>query len=588
MMKSKSKYCDTELQMRAEVTSHNVKARTVKLAFSSEEPVDRGDYIEVLDHRPGAVDLNRLNNKHPFLVDHNWDDQIGCVEKAWLDDDHRCRCIVRFGNSPRADEMLRDITDGIRPHVSVGYKTTRELSKTTDAETGRPIIRFAWMPFEVSSVAIPADDTVGVGRGFTREGPKTMCPHCGSKAVKTALEADEEEAEEMLQCPDCNEVFSKNQIPAQKEEKSSHIEFIETRMNQQPARTALFGLTERDVKQFSISRALKDVVQGGCATGFEKEMLDEGRKRCSATGDVFVPPDVLVGVNRSSPLFRDLSTASANAGGQFVETTVGKSWVEILRNKLVTQRAGGQFLGGLQGNIKIPRQTGAAVAYVVGEQGLITKTTQTVDGIAGTPHRLGAMTAYAKELFLQSSVDVEDFLRDDLIKVSAVKMDLFALMGAGGPEPVGVRNTTGIGSVTFGGSATWAQVVSFETNVATQNADIGRLSYITSPTTRAKWKTAPQIAGYPRYLWEPRGYFLAADGSVADYPAFSTNQISDSTVCYGNWEDDVFCMWGGWDITVDPFSQAATATVNVIVNTFVDNIVRHAGSFCWSTDSGAQ
>jgi hypothetical protein len=356
------------------------------------------------------------------------------------------------------------------------------------------------------------------------------------------------------------------------------------------AETELFGLTERDVKEFSISRAIRDMITGRKITGFEKEMHEEGMRRFPGRvlGDIFVPPDVIVGANRRDPLFRDLTVGNAGGAGGFVQTTVRPTLIEMLRKKMTCQRAGGQFLGGLHGMVKIPRQTGAATVYTLGENNLLTKSTQAVDGIAGTPHRMGCLTPFTKELFVQSSLDVENFVRNDLVKSVAVKMDEFALTGAGGVEPLGVRNTNGIGAITFGGAATWDKVVSFETAVATQNADIGRLSYITSPTVREKWKTTPKIAGYPKYLWKGSIKYPDADGEANWYQAFSTNQITDSTVCFGNFEDEIFLMWGGWDVTIDPFSLAQSATVQVVLNVFVDNIVRHAGSFAWSTDSGAQ
>ena len=50
--------------------------RTVELAFSSEFPVERGYGIEVLDHTPASVKLERLNNSAPLFVIHNSDDQV--------------------------------------------------------------------------------------------------------------------------------------------------------------------------------------------------------------------------------------------------------------------------------------------------------------------------------------------------------------------------------------------------------------------------------------------------------------------------------------------------------------------------------
>jgi len=545
------------LRVRSEIVrgSGNAKARTVKMCLSSENPVDRGDYIEVLDHSPGSVDLTRLNNGHPLLVNHNVDDQVGVIEKAWLDDDRRCRCLVRFGNSTRADEILQDILDDVRPHVSVGYQHTAQLSAEPDEESGKQIIRFGWMPYEVSTVSIPADQTVGVGRSHRP---------AARRGVST-------------------------------EEFNRRLEQIKRQQNmsETAAKTRLFGLKANDVRQFSIARAIRDILTtSNGPAGFEREMLEEGRRQFGANvqGQIFVPPDVIVGVDRRDPLFRDMNVTTSSQGGDLVQTNVMTPVIELLRNKMVTQRAGAQMLAGLQGNIAIPRQIGAATAYTVAEQGALTKSTQTINQVAMTPHRIGAWSSYTKQLLLQSSVDIENFIRDDLMKVLAIKMDLMVLKGAGGSEPLGVKNTTGIGALTFGGAATWAKAIEFETDLANANADVGRMSYVTNPTVRAKWKTIPKITAsvVPIFLWEQSLKYPGADGQVNDYGAYSTNQIDDSTVVFGNWEDDIFGMWGGWDLVVDPYTNASTATVNITINAFVDNAVRHAQSFTWSTDSGAQ
>ena len=62
----------------------------------------------------------------------------------------------------------------------------------------------------------------------------------------------------------------------------------------------------------------------------------------------------------------------------------------------------------------------------------------------------------------------------------------------------------------------------------------------------------------------------------------------NSEVVFGNWEDAILGMWGGWDVVIDPYTSAETATVNVTINAFIDAAVRHAAGFAWSTDSGAQ
>ena len=65
----------------------DAEARTVELAFSSENPVERSFGNEVLSHDEGAADLSRLNDGAPLLLEHDRAQQIGVVERAWVDDE---------------------------------------------------------------------------------------------------------------------------------------------------------------------------------------------------------------------------------------------------------------------------------------------------------------------------------------------------------------------------------------------------------------------------------------------------------------------------------------------------------------------
>lgn len=142
----------------------NVDARTIEFALSSEEPYDRWWGREVLSHDRTAVRLGRLSSgRHPLLVDHSTRDQVGVIERAWIGDDRRLRCIARFGKSARAEEIFQDVRDGIRSLVSVGYRI-HEMKLTKSGDDGEEFLVTDWEPHEGSIVAVPADPSVGVGR----------------------------------------------------------------------------------------------------------------------------------------------------------------------------------------------------------------------------------------------------------------------------------------------------------------------------------------------------------------------------------------------------------------------------------------
>jgi hypothetical protein len=310
-------------------------------------------------------------------------------------------------------------------------------------------------------------------------------------------------------------------------------------------------------------------------------------------GGFWVPPDAMISRRMTRREKRDLNVGIFNQGGAFVQTTILTPIIEILRNRMVCDRLGVQGMAGLEGNVAIPRQTGAATAYSLPEQNALTISTQALDQVLLTPHRVGAWNNYSRQLLLQSSVDVENFMREDLMKVLAIKWDYLILQGqGGGSEPTGILNTTGIGSLAFGGTATWAQVVSFETSLAVANADLGNMAYVTTPSVRGRWKAVAKTgvgvtSVVPIFLWDKGNWGDGSnDGEVNGYRAAATNQILNNLVFFGNWEDAIHALWGGYDVIVDPYTQATQATTRVTVNTFGDVAVRHAASFCVSVDAG--
>jgi len=136
--------------------------REVDLAFSSETPVLRGFGYEVLSHAPGSVDLSRLKS---LLWNHDANEFIGGVKNPQIGSDGKARATVRFGNSERAKTVAADVRDGVLETVSVGYQIL-DMERTGEHADGQPIFTAtAWRALEVSFVAVPADNNVGVNRG---------------------------------------------------------------------------------------------------------------------------------------------------------------------------------------------------------------------------------------------------------------------------------------------------------------------------------------------------------------------------------------------------------------------------------------
>ena len=142
----------------------DVATRTITMSFSSETPcpaqINDQVVAEVLSHLPGAARMQRINAGAPLLFNHDLNDLLGVIERAWIGADKRGYCTVRFGSDARGDWAMGQVQDSILQNVSFYY---RVYAYQTDLN-GEVYTATSWEPTEISFVTVPADFTVGVGR----------------------------------------------------------------------------------------------------------------------------------------------------------------------------------------------------------------------------------------------------------------------------------------------------------------------------------------------------------------------------------------------------------------------------------------
>ncbi len=578
------------------------KARTVTLSFSSETPVARWYGLEILSHDKGAVDLKRLNTRAALLLNHDPDKQIGVVEDATISGG-KGRAVVRFGNSALAEEVFRDVKDGIRENVSVGYRADKiEPAAKVNGQEAFRVTR--WTPLELSIVSIPADETVGVGRSHEGknsmpevteiEPPQSVAAERSRVKNITAMAKQfrcEDLLEDAIERGISEEVFTRSildRVPASKP--LGECESFGTRKVSEGLwqREASIGMSEQDCESYSFTRAIQSVVANGHASGLEAEASRAAQKlygrEINGIGFV-VPLDVLLHQRRQANSYnRTMTTGSATAGGFGVSTDIAvSSFVDLLRKKAVISQLGTRILTGLVGNIVLPKLTGDVTAYWLTETATVTDSDACLGQLILTPKRVAATTKYSKQLVIQSSIDVETLVRSSMAAQIALAWDLAAIAGSNASgEPLGILNTTGLStSVTFGAAATWAKIVEFETNLAASNADTGAIGWIVSPATRGKWKTIQKVSGQAVFLWE--------NGMVNEYKAYATNQIpTGDKAIFGNFNDLIVGMWGGLDVVIDPYSLATSNQIRVTSQLHCDIGTTRPTSFCISADSAAQ
>ena len=342
---------------------------------------------------------------------------------------------------------------------------------------------------------------------------------------------------------------------------------------------------EKELRQFSISKFLRQSLPGETMDGIEAEMAQEGKRefqnciKGSAEG-VFLPSSLL----RSY----DYTNASESAYGQaFIEQTA-LTYIGKLRNATLGRRLGVRYLDGLQGNIAFV--TGGADAAWVAEEAAASKQKPTYAKKVMAPKRLQVLQGVTYDLMHQSSKALDDLIMEDMVKAHAVALDaaIFAGSGSSG-QPTGVLAASGVNTITIdasnGGPLTHDLLVQMETEVGIDNGLLDdTLAYVSNAKVQGKLKTIPQIAGYP--------YYLMNDGKVNGYPFFMSNAIPSnlgtgtafSAAIFGNWSEVLVGSWGGMQLIVDPFSAKQNGVLEISAAAYHDVLVRTPEAFCKIVD----
>lgn len=563
------------------------ETRSVYIAVSSELPVERSFGKEILDHSGDSIDLEFLRSgRAPLLLDHDPEKQIGVIESVSLDGDRVLRSKVRFGRSALAQEVYQDVLDGIRGNVSVGYRVNKMERDSNDKNAYRVK---SWSPMEVSVVSIPADPSVGVGRSTASPEPQpkvepsvkkdTIMSEVNLDAVRAeAAKAAAENAAEIVKLGQRHNKadLAAAAIGAGKTVEQFRGELLEV-IGNAPLDNKEIGLSKKEARQYSVVRAIRALANptdraAQEAARFELEASEAAARAYgqSAQG-VMVPADVLGNWGK-----RDLNTADDN---EIVATNLMASdFIDVLRNASSVMQAGARMMPGLVGNVAIPKKTAAASAgWISTEGGAASESEFTLGTVSLTPKTVGAFSDMTRQLILQSTPSVEALVRDDLTQAIARAIDLGALAGTGlSGQPTGIYATSGINTAVIGATPTWASIVNLETLVAEDNALMGNLAYIAPASLYGLLKTTAKATNQAIFAVDP-------DGTMNGYRVIVSNQATAGNLLFGNFSDCLVGMWGGLDLTVDPYTASTTGTVRVVALQTADVAVRHAVSFARGT-----
>ncbi len=585
--------------------------RTVRIALSSEEPVERSFGIEILDHSRESVDMEWARSGNmPVLLDHDSRSLVGIVESFELDSaSNRTLAHIRFGRSELAQEAWQDVLDGIRKSVSVGYRIN---SMVRDESAEDATFRANWTPMEASLVSIPADTNPMVGVARSKDSAEVNTPVINNNNLKEIKMTEEIKSEVNL-----DEVRSEATVVARSAvaKEAKEILALATKHNKRdladasigeghtleqfrgillnnisddtPLETpvAEVGLNEKQRGQYSFLNAIRAASSGDWSkAGLEREISNEIASRSGKEARGFyLPMDIGWGQ-------RD-QTVGTNSQGGFLKGTdhLGNEFIgEVYANSVVAS-LGGRVMTGLQGDIAIPKLSASVTnTAFVAEGSAPSEGAGVFAQVTMAPKTLATYVDYTRKLALQSDPSVEQILRNDIVQTMAAKIDQVALNGGGSNEPSGIlqeSDTNVVAIATNGGAVTYAKVVDMEAAIASDNALTGTLNFATTPGVQGAMRQIPrQGSGVEgNFILNDSNSILGHNVTVSTNVPSNLTKGSTSGTCHalilGDFSQVMMGFWSGVDVVVDSSTLSTSGGTRIAFFQDVDVAVRIPNAF---------
>ncbi len=371
--------------------------------------------------------------------------------------------------------------------------------------------------------------------------------------------------------------------------------------------TPRFALTERELKEYSLARAIltsaenQDGIERNCLE-LEISQTIEKANRSGTHGGLFVPWNIPAGnfARKTSHIQKreiskraGLDTATATKGSELKFTQPG-DFLEYLYNRTRVKELGAQTISGLRENVAYPKQTGKATGTWVAENpgADVADSNLTLGQVPSSPKTYQSSSSYSRQLLAQAVIDVDTAVRQDLARDMALAVDSAAIQGpTGGSSPVGILNTTGVQSFVLaadsgnGGVVSYSDVIKMLEDLEDVNADqLGDPAWLTTPGIKADLKLLARLANTIALpVWSD-------DDEVAGYEARSTNVVpktgvrgstsNNHALIVGVWASLVIGMWGsGFELVVDPYRLKKQGMIELTTFMLADVTLKYPQAF---------
>ncbi len=248
------------------------------------------------------------------------------------------------------------------------------------------------------------------------------------------------------------------------------------------------------------------------------------------------------------PVTRALITSAGTSGGFLVPPDVMPGVIELLRARAVVRSAGPRIIPMPRGTMTLPGQNSAASASYGAEGAKIATSQPGFNSIVASYKKMVAMVPVSNDMMRYADPAVDAIVRDDLVKVIALREDLAFLQGDGTLDtPKGMlafandwAKAAGgvVGTFLLGASSTAASGGNFITStasytLATVASELGgavnRLDTANVADSKRVWFMHPRSWNYLNNVQNSLGVYVYRDelskGTLLGYPIKKSTQI---------------------------------------------------------------
>lgn len=307
---------------------------------------------------------------------------------------------------------------------------------------------------------------------------------------------------------------------------------------------------EKEIRTMSLVKMINAVLENRSFTEDEAKVMSEARADFAKSG---ISP-------KGQIVYRSIA---ATVDGVGKENVAEDKWnLEVaVRNNLIATKMGADFVGNLVGDVSIPQYGGSNVLWK-GETATAEDGQGTFTEVTLAPKRLTATLDISKQFLLQDSNDAEAMLIRDLAAAVAEKLDK-TVFGAETLEnaPAGLFN--GVTATKAIAEMDYDDVLALEEAVELANGT--NYMFVVNPKVKFALKGTQMANGLQ---------MVFAGGEIDGYKTISSNSVADKGIICMDPRELVIGQWGGYDITVDPYTKAADGQVRLVINAYFDAKLR--------------